>query len=129
MELGTLVVFFLSTQYSIRELLFLFLFDFGVATVVPRTASSPVEDLTTTTTTNRRRSCLSAGYPWSSAFRQGWKKPGLLKKTSPVVFFGFFVVVFLFFLGFYIFAQKREFLGFFSLKGQCHEIFCFWFFS
>jgi hypothetical protein len=62
------------------------------------------------------------------AFRQGWKKPGFLKKNQPsgffffgflwffCVFFCFFGVfgVFLGFLGFfYIFAQKREFLGFF----------------
>jgi hypothetical protein len=44
---------------------------------------------------------------------QGWKKPGLKKKTSPVVFFGVSWV----FLGF--FAQKRGFLGFF----QFHEYF------
>jgi hypothetical protein len=45
-------------------------------------------------------------------FIQGWKKPGffIVKKTSPVVFLGFFV--FWFFL--YIFAQKREFLTAFS---------------
>jgi hypothetical protein len=56
------------------------------------------------------------------------KKPGL-KKTSPVGFFGFFFFfffvffwffgvfwvfwVFVFFWFFHIFAQKREFLGFF----------------
>ncbi len=38
------------------------------------------------------------------------KKP-VLKKTSPVGFFGFFG--FLWVLVFFIFAQKREFLGFF----------------
>jgi hypothetical protein len=47
---------------------------------------------------------------------QGWKKPGFKKKTSPVGFFGFFWVfwVFLGFLGF--FAQKRGFVGFFSVS-------------
>ncbi len=49
---------------------------------------------------------------------QGWKKPGFLKKNSPVGFFGFFFCFFFGFFGFfiYIFAQKREFLGFFSFK-------------
>jgi hypothetical protein len=39
--------------------------------------------------------------------RQGWKKPGLIKKTQPSVFFLSF---------FYLFAQKREFLGFFQFQ-------------
>jgi hypothetical protein len=42
-------------------------------------------------------------------YRQGWKKPGFKKTTQWVfVFLGFFI------LFFYIFAQKREFLGFFQ---------------
>jgi hypothetical protein len=75
-----------------------------------------VEDPTTTTTTNRRRSCLSAGYPWSSGSRQGWEKNRIfVLKPSPVGFLGF--LGFLGFFGFfYIFAQMMEFLGFFSLK-------------
>jgi WD40 repeat protein len=40
------------------------------------------------------------------------KKPGFKKKTSPVGFFVFFG----FFGFFYIFAQKREFLGFFHFQ-------------
>jgi hypothetical protein len=49
--------------------------------------------------------------------RQGWKKPGFLKKKpSPVGFFGFFWVfwVFLGFFGF--FARTRGLLGFFSVS-------------
>ncbi len=53
------------------------------------------------------------------------KKPGFKKKASPVFFFVFlgfwcflgflgFSLVFVFFGFFYIFAQKRKFLGFFS---------------
>jgi hypothetical protein len=42
--------------------------------------------------------------------KQGWKKHGFKKKTSPVGFFGFFLV----FLN--IFAQKREILGFFQFQ-------------
>jgi hypothetical protein len=42
----------------------------------------------------------------SATFSQGWKKPGLKKNPSPV---GFFVL-------FYIYAQKREFLGFFQFQ-------------
>ncbi len=46
--------------------------------------------------------------------KQGWKKPGFFFKTQPSGFFGFlFFSVFGFF---YIFAQKREFLGFFCFK-------------
>ncbi len=37
------------------------------------------------------------------------KNPGFLKKTSSVVFLGFLV-------SFYIFSQKKEFLGFFSVS-------------
>jgi hypothetical protein len=62
------------------------------------------------------------------ALEQGWKKPEffLNKKTSPVGFLVFLVFFsfFLFFFGFfYIFAQKREFLGFFSFKNtfRCIE--------
>jgi hypothetical protein len=50
---------------------------------------------------------------------QGWKKPGFKKKTSPVgflVFVLFFWGFFVFFSFFDIFAQKREFLGFFSVS-------------
>jgi hypothetical protein len=58
---------------------------------------------------------------------QGWKKPGLNKKNQPSGFFVFlggflgffwgFFGVFWFLLGFfYIFAQKREFLGFFQFQ-------------
>jgi hypothetical protein len=47
--------------------------------------------------------CSPASYLPASATRQGWKKTRVKKKTSPVVFF-------------YIFAQKREFLGFSSFK-------------
>jgi hypothetical protein len=44
--------------------------------------------------------------------RQDWKKPGFLsQKPAQWVFLGFF---FCFFLVFFIFAQKREFLGFFQ---------------
>jgi hypothetical protein len=49
---------------------------------------------------------------------QGWKKPGFLKKkTQPSGFFGFFGF-FWGFLGFffYIFAQKRDFLGVFQFQ-------------
>ena len=65
------------------------------------------------------RSCKEGGEllccdscPNSYHLRQGWKKPGL-KKNQPSG-------VFLFFLGilgfFHIFAQKREFLGFFLVS-------------
>ncbi len=54
---------------------------------------------------------------------QGWKKPVFYKKKpSPVVFFrffgflGFFWIFWGFFRFFYIFAQKREFLGFFHFQ-------------
>jgi len=51
-------------------------------------------------------------------WRQGWKKPGFLKKTSPVGFWVFvFLVVFwvsLVFFGF--FAQTRGILGLFSVS-------------
>ncbi len=43
---------------------------------------------------------------------QGWKKPGFKKK--PALWFFFVFLGLLVFLGFYIFAQKREFLGFFQ---------------
>ncbi len=55
----------------------------------------------------------------------GWKKPDFFFKPSPVDFFGFFFGFlwvfwvfgfFLFFCFFYIFAQKREFLGFFQFQ-------------
>jgi hypothetical protein len=44
------------------------------------------------------------------SLRQGWKKPGLKKKKpTPWVFLGF--------LGFfYIYAQKREFIGFLQFR-------------
>jgi len=53
-------------------------------------------------------------------FKQGWKKPGFLKKKPAqwvfLGFFGFFWV-FLVFLGFFgFFAQKRGFLGFFPVS-------------
>ena len=52
--------------------------------------------------------------PRSSHFKDGFEagleKPGFKKK--PAQFFGFFV----FFCFFYIFAQKREFLGFFLVS-------------
>ncbi len=88
--------------------------------MVPRTASSPAED--PTTTINRRRSCLSAGYPWSSGSRQGWKKPGF-KKNQPSGFFGFFVFFFKknqpsgFFGFFGFFLGFLGFLGFFGVFG------------
>jgi hypothetical protein len=51
-------------------------------------------------------------------FCQGWKKPGFKKKTAQWVFLGGFLV-FLGYLFFYIFAQKREeFLGFFDFQFQ-----------
>jgi hypothetical protein len=41
-----------------------------------------------------------------AAWSQGWKKPGLKKKTSPVGFSGFFC----FFFGFlYICSEERDF--------------------
>jgi hypothetical protein len=47
--------------------------------------------------------------------RQGWKKPGFLKKNQPSGFFWVFLFFcFLFFC--FFFTQKREFLGFFSFK-------------
>jgi hypothetical protein len=55
--------------------------------------------------------------------RQGWKKPGFLKKKkpSPVGFFVFFFGFWVFFWGFWGFlAQTRGFLGFFF---QFHEYF------
>ncbi len=48
-----------------------------------------------------------------------WKNPGLKKKPAQWVFWVFwffFVCFFVFCVFFYIFAQKREFLGFFSFK-------------
>ncbi len=56
---------------------------------------------------------------------QGWKTPGFFFLPSPVGFFGFFWVFWVFgffwvfwvFWGlFYIFAQKREFIGFFPVS-------------
>jgi hypothetical protein len=55
---------------------------------------------------------------------QGWKKPGFLKKnpgfkkkTPPVGFFGFFLGGFgVFWVFLNIFAQKRQFLGFFQFQ-------------
>jgi hypothetical protein len=55
---------------------------------------------------------------------QGWKKPGFLyikKNPAQLVLFGFFGFFGIFgFVGFFcffsIFAQKREFLGFFSVS-------------
>jgi hypothetical protein len=54
---------------------------------------------------------------WSSLSRVG-KNPGfLIKKTRPVGFFVFLGFLFFLFFGFfYIFAQKREFLGFFKFQ-------------
>ncbi len=43
----------------------------------------------------------------------GWKKPGLKKNQPSGSFFGF---LFFFEFFFYIFAQKREFLGFFQFQ-------------
>jgi hypothetical protein len=57
---------------------------------------------------------------WTAAkHRQGWKKPGFLKKNQHSVFLFFFWVFWVFgvFLVFYMFAQKREdFLGFFQFQ-------------
>jgi hypothetical protein len=47
---------------------------------------------------------------------EGWKKPGFFKKTpAQWVFLGFWVFWFFWFF-FDIFAQKREFLGFFQFQ-------------
>jgi hypothetical protein len=62
--------------------------------------------------------------PRLGAARQGWKKPGLKKKPPSGFFFGgggglgIFWVFWFFgvFSFFYIFAQKREFLGFFQFQ-------------
>jgi hypothetical protein len=52
--------------------------------------------------------------------RQGWRKPGVLKKKPAqwvfLVFLVFFFGVLVFFWFFYLFAQKREFLGFFQFQ-------------
>jgi hypothetical protein len=71
----------------------------------------------------------AAAHPWSPPSRlascsQGWKKPVsfLISQVVYLFFFGFFGVlgVFWFFGGlfgfFNIFAQKREFLGFFQFQ-------------
>jgi hypothetical protein len=42
-----------------------------------------------------------------AAWNQGWKKTGFFKKNQPSGFFWFF---------FYIFTQKREFLGFIQFQ-------------
>jgi thioredoxin domain-containing protein 10 len=48
---------------------------------------------------------------------QGWKKPGFfLKKNQPSGFLRFFWVFWVFGFFIYIFAQKREFLGFFQFQ-------------
>jgi hypothetical protein len=44
-----------------------------------------------------------------AAWSQGWKKPGLNKKTAQWVFLVFLVF-------FYIIAQKRKFLGFIQFQ-------------
>jgi hypothetical protein len=56
---------------------------------------------------------VAAGGRTLALLHPGWKKPGK-KKTSPVVFFWFFLVCLGYFL--YIFIQKREFLGFFQFQ-------------
>jgi hypothetical protein len=47
--------------------------------------------------------------PKKCYYQQGGKNPGLKKKPAQWFFFGFFGF-------FYVFAQKREFLGFFQFQ-------------
>jgi hypothetical protein len=95
---------------------------------------APSPPLAATSSSCTRTLCTAASAlpatsaPTPPAARQGWKKPvGFLGGFGGLWFFGGFFRFFWVFLGFigfflvffwffYIFAQKRDFLGFFSVK-------------